>query len=366
MRWRGEYAMNMDVYQRLAHRLDATPTGLPATESGEELKILEKMFTLDEAALAAKMRLTPEPSAAIAARANVDPEIAHRTLAEMVQKGLVVAERIEDKFTFRLKLSLELLSGSLLYNPDKALAELLEDYTKVIGGITSESPHWYRVIPVEEAIPVGFDILPSERVSEIVKEAESIGVRKCYCRVQRHLIDEGCEHPVETCLILSPVKGGLEDSLIDRVITEGEALDILRKAKEAGLVHTTENYRDGHYNICACCPCSCAFLRTVVEFGYINGIARSDFRAIVESSLCDGCGNCIEPCYFEALSVSERLYVVDPIRCTGCGLCVPVCPVNALHLERLPESESPHLPADGEAWMVHLSEERGLSISDIL
>jgi electron transport complex protein RnfB len=213
---------------------------------------------------------------------------------------------------------------------------------------------------------VGFEILPSERVSEMVKEAEAIGVRKCYCRVQRHLIGEGCEHPVETCLILSPVKGGLEDSLLDRVITEREALDILRKAKEAGLVHTTENYRDGHYNICACCPCSCAFLRTVVEFGHINGIAHSDFRAVVESDLCDGCGECTEPCYFEALSVSEEICVVDPIRCTGCGLCVPACPVGALHLERLPEGESPHLPADGEAWMVHLSEERGISISDIL
>jgi electron transport complex protein RnfB len=358
--------MNMDVYQRLAHRLNATPTGLPATERGEELKILAKMFTLDEAALAAEMRLTPEPSAAIAARASVHPEIAHKTLTEMVHKGLVVADKIEDQFTFRLKLSIELISESLLYNPDNALALLYEDYTKEIGGITSASPPWYRVLPVEEAIAVGFDILPSERVSEIVKEAESIGVRKCYCRVQRHLIGEGCEHPVETCLTLSPVRGGLDDSVIDRAITEGEALDIVRKAKEAGLVHTTENYRDGHYNICACCPCSCAFLRTVVEFGHINGIARSDFRAIVESDLCDGCGNCIEACYFEAISVSGEMCSVDPIRCKGCGLCVPVCPENALHLERLPESESPHLPADGEAWMVHLSEERGLSISDIL
>ena len=49
---RGELDMSEDVYKRLASRLDAIPNGFPATESGVELKILAKIFTPDQAALA--------------------------------------------------------------------------------------------------------------------------------------------------------------------------------------------------------------------------------------------------------------------------------------------------------------------------
>ena len=49
---------NEDVYRRLAQRLDAIPNGFSATESGVELRLLEKIFTPEEAELASVMRLT--------------------------------------------------------------------------------------------------------------------------------------------------------------------------------------------------------------------------------------------------------------------------------------------------------------------
>jgi hypothetical protein len=36
--------MSADVYERLAQKLDALPNGYPRTESGVELRILEKIF----------------------------------------------------------------------------------------------------------------------------------------------------------------------------------------------------------------------------------------------------------------------------------------------------------------------------------
>ena len=56
-----------DVYMRLAAKLDELPQGFPTTQSGVELKILEKLYTREEAEIALRMRLIPETVEAIAA-----------------------------------------------------------------------------------------------------------------------------------------------------------------------------------------------------------------------------------------------------------------------------------------------------------
>jgi electron transport complex protein RnfB len=66
--------MEQMVYKKLAQKLDAIPNGFPATESGVELRILEWMFTPEEAVLAAEMRLRAESAEEIAPRAAQDPK----------------------------------------------------------------------------------------------------------------------------------------------------------------------------------------------------------------------------------------------------------------------------------------------------
>ena len=55
-----------DVYKRLAEKLDGLPQGYPATETGVELKILEKIYTPEEAEMALKIRPIPETAEVIA------------------------------------------------------------------------------------------------------------------------------------------------------------------------------------------------------------------------------------------------------------------------------------------------------------
>ena len=134
------------------------------------------------------------------------------------------------------------------------------------------------------------------------------------------------------------------------IATAEEARQILRESEEAGLVHTTGNYRDGTNYICNCCTCCCGVLRGVAEFGVPTAVARSDFRAVVDEASCTGCGICVESCQFGALSLQDEVSVVDYARCLGCGLCAINCPVSALHLERRPEGEVPLPPADINEW----------------
>jgi len=60
--------MQRDSYQLLAQRLDSLPNGYPPSPDGLELQLLAKLFTPEEADLAAKLRLTPETSRQIVER----------------------------------------------------------------------------------------------------------------------------------------------------------------------------------------------------------------------------------------------------------------------------------------------------------
>ena len=56
----------MSSYKKLAEKLDKTPNRFPATESGIEVRLLEKIFLTEEAAVAAEMHYEKEPAAVIA------------------------------------------------------------------------------------------------------------------------------------------------------------------------------------------------------------------------------------------------------------------------------------------------------------
>jgi ferredoxin len=360
--------MTEDVYRKLAQRLDAIPNGFPATESGAELRLLTKIFTPGEAALAAVMRLTREPSADIAARAGADPDAAQRTLKEMARKGLIRARRREGKFSFGLMPFAVGLYEEQLPRMDAEMATLFEQYYQEAfgGGIARHTPPLMRVIPVEEAIPFNLEIFPYERASELLESAQAWGVRDCICRVQQRLIGKECDYPVEICLVFAPVEGVFDRSEVDRAITKEEALRLLREAEALGLVHSTGNYRDGRNYICNCCTCCCGILRGVVEFDVPTAITHSDFYAVVDAEACIGCGDCVERCPFEALSAPGDICEVDYARCVGCGVCAVACSTGSLHLERRPQGEVPALPSDIDAWMVQRAEERGISIAAVL
>jgi ferredoxin len=357
------------VYRKLAHRLDAIPNGFPATESGVELKLLAKIFSPEEATLAAEMRLTFEPAADIASRVGVDADATYSTLKRMARQGLIRAKKGEGQLAFALMAFVVGIYEEQLPRMDEGMASLFEQYyreTEGGGGIMRDTPAGHRVIPVEESIHFEPEIFPFERASELVERAKSWGVRDCICRVQQRLVGEGCDHAIENCLLLAPVEGSFEHSDMTRAVDKEEALRILREVEDEGLVHSTGNYRGTNYYICNCCTCSCGFLRAVAEFGIPTAIAHSDFRAAVDDEECIACGDCIERCQFGALSIQEDVCVVDHAHCVGCGLCATVCPTDALYLERRPEGETPLPPADIKDWMAQRAQERSISMSDIL
>jgi Pyruvate/2-oxoacid:ferredoxin oxidoreductase delta subunit len=359
--------MSEEIYRQLAQRLDAIPNGYPATESGVELRLLEKMFTPQEAALAVVMRLMREPAGDIADRAGTDLDTAQGTLKGMARNGLIRSKRVDGELTFGLLPFAVGIYEEQLPRMDSEFAVLVEQYfQETQGGFVNLAPSVHRVVPVGEAVPFDLEIFPHERATALVESAKSWGVRDCICRVQQRMIDKGCEHEVESCLVFAPVENAFEGSEINRPISKTEALQLLHDAEEAGLVHTTANHRERHYYICNCCTCCCGILRGVTEFDIPTAVARSDFRAVVDVEVCSACEDCLERCQFRALSIPEDVCVVDEARCVGCGVCVIECSTGALSMTRRPEGQVPAPPADIKDWMWQRAEAREISIFEVL
>ena len=209
------------------------------------------------------------------------------------------------------------------------------------------------------------EIRPYDSVRQILDEARAWGVTDCICRKQKALIGEGCDHPMDVCMVFSATPGAFDRSSTIRSLTHEEAIATLERAAEAGLVHSVSNSQTGHWYLCNCCTCSCGILRGLAEMGVSNVVARSSYVNHVDDDLCVGCELCVGYCPFGALSC-EGLASVDAARCTGCGVCSVHCPEGALALIPRPEAEIAPPPPDLMAWRQARATNHGLSLEDIL
>jgi NAD-dependent dihydropyrimidine dehydrogenase PreA subunit len=197
-----------------------------------------------------------------------------------------------------------------------------------------------RMIPVNVAIQAKTHIVDFESVIDMVKKARILAVTKCTCR----LTARKCDRPLEACIQVNNAAAYALSRGTGRKITAEEALDILKKAEEAGLIHVTMNRHEVDHFICNCCPCCCQTMPILIKGG-IRVVDPSRYRAEIVTERCTGCGTCHERCYFGAIgwengegSVSR----VEESKCMGCGLCRVTCPEEAIELvEVRPESFIP-------------------------
>jgi len=353
-------------YKRLAERLDALPNGFPPTDDGAELRLLAKLYTPQEAALAAQLRLTLETPAQIAARLGGDPKALRKQLKEMARRGLIAAGRAKGGLGYGLMPFVvgiyEMQAGTI----DAELARLFEDYyQQAFVQALNMQPPVHRVVPVGESVRMDIEVQPFESAASIVASAQAWGVVDCICRVQRALIGEPCDHPLDVCMVLSQTPGVFDHSPEIRALTRDEAMATLRRAAEAGLVHSVSNNQQGGWYICNCCTCSCGVLRGMAELGMANVVARSAFVNRVDEALCVGCGLCVESCQFGALSLDDVI-CVNESRCVGCGVCVLACPEEALSLARRPAEEILPPPVTEADWRAERAAARGLDMSEVL
>lgn len=343
-----------DPYQQLAEYLDRLPAGFPRSASGVELRILRKLFTPEQAALALHLSLIEAEARVIARRARLPLAETEPMLEEMARKGLISVSHPPGRAP-RYAASQYVIGfwEGQVNHLDREIVDLQEEYlpTLVNDGPWKLEPQ-LRTVPVGATIPVERGVLPYERADEILRGHQHFAVSPCVCRQEQELKGEGCGKPSETCLTLGATAQNLARLGRSREITKDEALELLKQADQAGLVLQPANSQDPMV-ICMCCGCCCGVLRSIKRWDNPSEHVSNPFIAQLEPALCSGCGKCVTRCPMEALTMAaaeggrgkpKRRAEHNPRRCIGCGLCVSTCPTGALSMVRKPPAAQPYIP----------------------
>ncbi len=348
-----------EIYKKLAEHLDNTPGGFPSTESGVELRILRRLFTEEQAELALNLFMMPEPPEAIAERAGMDPEKVRTMLADMSRKGLIIHS---SKGGADLYMQAQFVIGIWEYQVNSLTRELIEDFNEYVPYLMEsqekQKTKQLRVIPVSEAINADMEVTDYEKAEKLIKEQSKIVLAPCICRKEHQMVGKGCGKPIETCLVFGGGAYFYEERGIGRTITQKEALEVLDKGIEHGLVLQPGNAQKP-LNICMCCDCCCQILRNIKNSDRPALLVNTNYRARVDEDACTACEVCSEICPMDAVTVDESARI-DPDRCIGCGLCVGNCEFDAVELELIEPSARWEPPKNTVETYMAIARERGL------
>ncbi len=350
-----------DVYIQLAKALDALPSGFPATEEGTELAILRKIFSPEDAAMTLKLKPIPEPATTIARRLRRPADEVAEVLNGMAERGQILSIKQDGRRLYAMAPFVVGIWEFQLDRLDRELAELFESYGPALAsGMGGAAPALGRVVPVNRRIESQAEVLPYDDLKALLSSCKSFRVADCICRKEHGLLGKPCSHTMETCLSFSREEDAYEGMQPwGREITLDEALEVLDRSEEEGLVHCTYNVQRGPFFVCNCCSCCCGFLRAVNEHGAPYMLARSNYVAEIDLDECSECGDCAqERCPVEAISNGDEGYRVDGERCIGCGVCAMGCEYDSIRLVLRPEEERLTPPGNVINWSLERTDHR--------
>jgi Pyruvate/2-oxoacid:ferredoxin oxidoreductase delta subunit len=220
----------------------------------------------------------------------------------------------------------------------------------------TQTPH-YRVLPAEETIkkssqirtvdvnvevPNQTNVLPVDIISEMIKQDDAlIGVAECFCRKTKQIVGKDCDKLLETCFVFNEFAQSLIETGYARKVDYDEAMAILKRCEDQGLVHLVQNCEEHIRSLCNCCSCCCTVLKSMAR-GTINAGTSSRYLVDVEMGKCNNCGICISRCLVGAWSSVGGKVAVDSARCIGCGLCVTTCPTAVIKM--VPRENNAEIP----------------------
>lgn len=184
-------------------------------------------------------------------------------------------------------------------------------------------------VPIEQ-------VLPTQRIKELIDKYDDIAVGYCYCRQHNEFLGNPCKQIELTpsCFTLGKSARHTSNHGFSTLVSKEEALKILKKCEEAGLVHKAYHLH-GDTNkeevaICNCCSCCCLVARESMIFPLANA---TNYLASIDHDLCIGCGTCVEKCYNKAIELNDnnKAERIEEF-CIGCGVCAYFCPENAISL----------------------------------
>ncbi len=197
---------------------------------------------------------------------------------------------------------------------NRAFGEYTRNLAATMGSFIPDGYGLMRVIPVQSAVEDNPDTAEFEKLSYYLDKYDKFSVSPCSCRASRTAIGDGCGHLDEDmCIQMGKGAEHYIRSGRAREITKQEALEIIKRAEDNGLVHEVNQALgfDEVNAICNCCGCSCYALRIAELFRSPDGVS-SNFIAKVDKDKCVACGQCVENCQTNAVKLGQKLCTTDP------------------------------------------------------
>ncbi|HEY5527095.1 MAG TPA: 4Fe-4S binding protein [Candidatus Anoxymicrobiaceae bacterium] len=286
----------------------------------------------------------PGTAQSVSEKFGMDEAGAGETLDTLFRKGLVFKKKAPDGTIFRMCRDLMQFHDASILWPEapRSFLDLWQEFMEEEWPTFSETVEKLlprpvtRILPVSESVDTRQQILAYDDVRKMIDDADVIAVTNCTCR----LTAQKCDRPVEICMQLGKAGSYSIERGTGRQVDKDEAVQLLKKAEEAGLIHVTMNRAADTHFICNCCNDCCMTFPMLIN-RQLKMCDPSRFAARIDASLCDSCGECLERCYFGALSMEDESTgaVVKAEACMGCGLCQVVCPNGAIVLETVRETD---------------------------
>jgi len=203
-------------------------------------------------------------------------------------------------------------------------------------------------LPQDKVIPINIEVekendlvLPSQVLEYFINKSKYHWVMNfCICRDSMQCKD----YPINLgCLFLGEAVLGINPQL-GRLVSKEEALEHIKKCREAGLVHMIgRNRLDKQWlgvkpgekllSICNCDPCCCLWrISPILDPKIGRKIQRMHGVNVRVTDDCIGCGTCIKGiCFVDAIELKDNHAIISD-ECRGCGRCVDICPQKAIEL----------------------------------
>jgi NAD-dependent dihydropyrimidine dehydrogenase PreA subunit len=343
---RGGKKMNAEdkLYRDLQLHLDDQTIGFPATDSGSDIRLLKQLFPPEQAKMAMMLTYKYETLEQIHERASeigVSMEELERVLDETAKRGVIGRRKKEGVKQYRNIPYIVGMGEARAHNPSPESTKAAEDYHQdgvFWGAFLNTKVPQMRAIPIEQSITPVHTIGTYDEIKKIIETTpDPIAIIECVCRNGAERRGEPCKQTSrkETCMGFRDGAQNVIDSGRGRPISKEEALAIIRKNEEEGMVLQPSNAQEPDF-ICSCCGCCCGILRLHKAVPNPVDHWATNFYAEVDADLCTGCETCVETCPADAMSFDEEngISTVDLTRCLGCGNCVVNCPDEVIELRR--------------------------------
>ncbi len=330
------------AYKALRKHLDKNmPVGFPGTFSGVEIRLLKAMFSPDEARLALHLDYRFVPAETVIQKAAADgltAEDVTKRLDSMDAHGCLFAKVVDGVKQYALVPFVIGMYEMQLSRLNAGFYQDTREYVSKVYGLEylSSAIPQMRVIPVAKSITPEHNIATYDEVRDIIEKTEKqIGIAECICRKARDSMGQACEATDrrEVCLGFRDFHDTYSRHGWGRSISKEEALEILEQSQKDGLVLQPSNEQEPQF-ICACCACCCGVLEMMSVMPRPADFAATNYYAVLDTDLCNGCGKCVKACQMGAITIKDKKAILEVGRCIGCGLCVPGCKTDAIQLKK--------------------------------